>query len=249
VICIERYICILLALSTRRPAVPTFPATFELPTTDSLTGLLSAPYFRHLLREELLPRAREDGEPLSLFLLDVDDFLTVNRAHGREAGDRVLSGVVGALRDALPQAAVLTRYGGDELGGALPGTRLDDAFTLLEEARRRIVALSVEGLPELRVTCSAGLAGFPAHGEDEAELVRAADEALFLAKSTGRNKVALPLADSRMVTKTSHYTATQLERLARLAKVLGRNEASVLREALDDALKKYNDRLGAPPEQ
>jgi predicted DNA-binding protein len=50
-----------------------------------------------------------------------------------------------------------------------------------------------------------------------------------------------------MVTKTSHYTATQLERLAQLATTLKRNEASVLREALDDVLKKYNDRLGAPP--
>ena len=226
----------------------TYPATFELATTDGLTGLLSAPFFRHLLREELLPRAREDGEPLSLFLLDVDEFLPLNQVHGRAAGDRVLTGVANVLREAMPAAAVLARYGGDELAGGLPGTRLDDAFTLLEEARRRVAALTFEGLADVRVTCSAGLAAFPAHGEDEAVLVRAADEALFLAKTTGRNKVALPLADSRMVTKTSHYTATQLERLARLAKALGRNEASVLREALDDVLKKYNDRLGAPPE-
>jgi len=74
---------------------------------------------------------------------------------------------------------------------------------------------------------------------------RAADQALYLAKETGRNKVALPLADSRMITKTSHYTATQLERLAHLAKTVKRNEAALLREALDDLLKKYNDQLGA----
>lgn len=77
--------------------------------------------------------------------------------------------------------------------------------------------------------------------------MREADQALYIAKTTGRNKVSLPLADSRMVTKTSHYTATQLQRLTQLARMLKRNEASVLREALDDALKKDNDRLEAQP--
>lgn len=226
----------------------TYPATFELPTTDGLTGLLVAPYFRHLLREELLPRASESNEPLSLFLLDTDELLTVNSVHGRESGDRVLADVAGVLRAVMPQSAVLTRYGGDEFGGALPGTRLDGAFSLLEEIRRRVADLVFEGLPDLHMTCSVGLAAYPAHGEHEAVLVRAADEALYTAKASGRNKVALPLTDSRMVTKTSHFTSTQLERLAQLAKALGRNEASVLREALDDVLKKYNDRLGVPPE-
>jgi len=57
--------------------------------------------------------------------------------------------------------------------------------------------------------------------------------------------VSLPLADSRMITKTSHYTATQLERLSNLARAVKRNEASILREALDDVLKKYNDQFDA----
>jgi len=76
---------------------------------------------------------------------------------------------------------------------------------------------------------------------------READQAVYLAKISGRNKVSLPLSDSHMVTKTSYYTGTQLERLAQLARMVKRNEASLLREALDDVLKKYNDRLGAPP--
>lgn len=222
------------------------PATFELPTEDAATGLLSSAYFRHLLREELLPRAQRSGDPLGVFLLDIDGFLEVNQRQGRAAGDRVLAAIAASLRDSLP-AATLARYGGDEFGGALPDTRLDDAFTLLEELRRRIAALPIEGLPGLRLTCSVGLAAFPANGNSDIELMRAADQALYVAKSGGRNKVALPLADSRMVTKTSHYTATQLERLALLAKTLKRNEASVLREGLDDVLKKYNDRLNAAP--
>lgn len=75
--------------------------------------------------------------------------------------------------------------------------------------------------------------------------MRAADQALYLAKTTGRKKVALPLSDSRMITKTSHYTSTQLERLAELAKRVKRNESSLLREVLDDLLKKHKDRLEA----
>lgn len=224
------------------------PATFELPTDDTATGLLSSAYFRHLLREQLLPQAQRSGDLLSVFLLDIDGFLEVNQQHGRLAGDRVLATVAASLRAGLP-AATLTRYGGDEFGGALPDTRLDDAFSLLEELRRRIAVLQFDGLPDLRLTSSVGLAAFPINGNSDIELMRAADQALYVAKSSGRNKVALPLTDSRMVTKTSHYTQTQLERLAQLARSLQRNEAGVLREALDDVLKKYDDQLkGAPTE-
>jgi diguanylate cyclase len=222
-----------------------YPSTFELSTTDTLTGLLTMPYFRHLLRAELLPQARSSVEPLSIFLFDLDDFLGVNTGHGHAAGDRVLTEITAALRATLPENAVLARYGGDEFAAALPDIRLDDAFTLVEEFRRRVAALTFAEWPAVRVTCSIGLAAFPTNGGDDVDLVRSADQALYLAKETGRNKVALPLTDSRMITKTSHYTATQLERLAHLAKTVKRNEATLLREALDDLLKKYNDQLGA----
>jgi diguanylate cyclase (GGDEF)-like protein len=225
------------------------PATFELPTADTLTDLLAAAYFRHLLREQVIPQAEASGEPLSVFVLDIDSFLAVNQGHGRQCGDELLGAVGRTLREALPETAILARYSGDEFSGALPGTRLDDAFTLLEEFRRRVAALQLPGCPEVRVTCSIGLAAYPANGKSDVELMREADQALYLAKATGRNKVALPLPDSRMVTKTSHYTATQLERLAQLAKTVKRNEATLLREALDDLLKKYNDRLGGPPQE
>lgn len=227
--------------------VTTYPQTFELPTTDAMTGLLTAPYFRHLLREELLPHAKEADEPLSVFFFDADNFVEINEAHGRDAGDAVLCSIAATLREALPEAAAIVRYGGDEFGAALPDTRLDDAFTLCEELRRRVAALTFAAFPEARIRCCIGLAAFPTHAASDHELVRGADQALYYAKATGRDKVALPLADSRMITKTSYYTATQLERLAHLAKTLRRNEASVLREALDDALKKYNDQLSGLP--
>jgi diguanylate cyclase (GGDEF)-like protein len=217
------------------------PEHIELSTTDPGTGLLSAPYFRYVLREELLPAAARDESSLTVFLLDIDEFASINERYGHEIGDEVIREVVATLRDVMPEEALLARYGGDELSGMLPGVRLDDAFSLLEEVRRRIQQLNLSN-PELRVTVSAGIATYPTNGEDEPVLLRAADEALYQAKRSGRNKVSLPLSDGRMVTKTSHFTATQLDRLAQLAKSLKRNEASLLREGLDDVLRKYNDR-------
>ncbi len=216
-------------------------------TTDKLTGLTSQQEFRRLLEETLLPQAQRSGDPLTLVNVDVDEFLDVNETHGHPFGDTLLRAVAGALRDALPETALIARYGGDEFAVALPDTRLDEAFTLFEEFRRRVAALTFEEHPDVHVTVSIGLAAYPTHGKTDVELSREADQAVYLAKVSGRNKVSLPLSDSRMVTKTSYYTATQLERLAQLAKMVKRNEASLLREALDDVLKKYNDRLGAPP--
>ncbi len=223
------------------------PKTFELPTTDKWTGLLTSAYFRHYLRENLLPQAQANDGPFSLFMMDIDGFLAVNQTYGHEGGDQVLLQVARLLPAVLPKTAIIARYSGDEFAAALPETRLDDAFTLAEEIRRRVAALKFKKWLGLKFTCSIGLAAFPAHGKNDVELVREADQALYLAKSTGRNKVSIPLADSRMITKTSYYTATQLERIAQLAKKVKRNEATLLREALDDLLKKYNDQLGKPP--
>lgn len=218
-----------------------YPTTFELPTTDKLTELLTSAYYRHLLREQLIPDAEQSGNPLTLFLFDIDGFEAINKTHGHACGDQVLTSIAQAIKDTMPEASAISRYGGDEFVGALPNTQLDDAFTLAEELRRRVTALRWEEWPDLQVTCSIGLASFPANGARDIELMREVDQALFTAKSTGRNKVALPPSDSRMITKTSHYTATQIERLSQLAKSIKKNEASLLREALDDLLKKYND--------
>jgi diguanylate cyclase (GGDEF)-like protein len=223
------------------------PSTFELPTTDVLTGLCNEPYARYVLREQLLPRAGGDGTLLSVMLIDLDNFLQINQQYGRRCGDHVLIHVARTLQATMPQAALLARFGGDEFVVGLPNTRLDDAFTLAEDFRRRLAALRLKEWPDVQVTCTIGLAGFPANGKRLPELLREADQALYVAKLGGRNKVALPLAEGRMITKTSYYTATQLERLAQLARRVERNEASLLREALDDVLKKYNDLLSAPP--
>src|ERR1044072_1539358 len=133
-----------------------YPATFELPTTDSLTGLATSAYFRHLLREDLLPQARaseqeHDPQQLSLLLLDIDGFLGVNKDHGRQGGDQVLRAVARALQETFPDPADLARYSVDEFAVALPNTRLDDAFPLPEELRQRGAPLPFDDCLDLRV--------------------------------------------------------------------------------------------------
>ena len=225
------------------------PPTFALPTEDQLTGLLTQPYFRHLLREQVIPHATSAGEPLTLALLDLDRFLALNQEHGPECGDTVLHGVAALLQGMLPEGTAISRYSGDEIAVILPGTRLDDAFTLFDAFRRRLAeTVFHEGACQgVQITTSIGLAAYPADGANDVELLRAVDHALYVAKQTGTNKVALPLQDSRMVTKTSHYTATQLERLRTLAKTVGKSDAILLREALDDLLKNYGDQLQQRP--
>jgi len=177
----------------------TYPATFELPTTDPLTGLLSATYFRHLLREKLLPDAQASSDPLSIVLFDCDNFLPINLTYGPACGDRVLTALAATVRETMPEGALSSRYGGDEFAVALPDTRVDDAFTLAEELRRRVAALRFPEWPEVAFTCSVGLAAYPANGGGDVELMREAEGALYLAKVGGRNKVALPLAVSLTV--------------------------------------------------
>jgi predicted signal transduction protein with EAL and GGDEF domain len=127
----------------------------------------------------------------------------------------------------------------------MPGKRADSAFILSEEVRKVIedseITLSIgETTRRVHFKISGGVASYPADSSEPAELVRKADEALYRAKQTGRNRICLP-ASGQMVTKTSHYTQTQLERLSAAARRLDRSEAFLLREALDDLLRKYTE--------
>lgn len=135
----------------------------------------------------------------------------------------------------------------------LPGQRADSAFILAEEVRRLVedsqvtVRLGSAGGETrsytVRMRISGGIASFPSDATERVDLLRKADEALYRAKQTGRNRICLPTS-AQMVTKTSYYTQTQLERLATLARQLDKTEAFLLREALDDLLNKYKDRQG-----
>jgi diguanylate cyclase (GGDEF)-like protein len=204
---------------------------------DPLTGLPDKDSFDEWLKAAV--DEAESGAQVSLAFYDIDRFLEVNETNGHDAGDTVLKTIATHIERRLPtKDACVCRLGGDEFAVLMPGTEKEQAFLALELARSEIE--SAEALAHIKpaATVSIGIATYPDDGGTRQELIRKADDALYRAKITGRNKVALA-REEKKVPKTSHYTQGQLERLSALSKKEGVGEAELLREALDDLLKKY----------
>jgi predicted signal transduction protein with EAL and GGDEF domain len=134
------------------------------------------------------------------------------------------------------------RAGGDEYVVVLPGLTAEDALIVLGEIRQHFTGHPVDGVPGEAPAASVGVAAVPTHGSDAESLIRAAGEALMRAKREGRDRIAI-YVEEKMVLKSNYYSRASLDRLARLAGATGRTEASLLREALDDLVAKYGDRL------
>jgi diguanylate cyclase (GGDEF)-like protein len=157
--------------------------------TDELTGLYNHRRFQEAMVDEA-ERARRFGQPMSLVMLDIDNFKTINDTYGHQQGDRVLAEVARVLRDTSREIDAPARYGGEELAVVLPGTDLDGAFQLAERMRDGIAALAV--VPpqggRISVTASFGVASLPENADDPGALLAAADSALYEAKRGGKNK-------------------------------------------------------------
>lgn len=217
---------------------------------DPLTGLPGhVPFVDQC--EQTLQDARADGLPVSVGLLDIDLFGRINRDHGEPIGDAVLRLLAEKLSSVFDGGQVF-RYGGDAFAVVLPGVEKEQAFLQLEALRSAVsgthtvapdgdgeVVADAQQPVELSLAVSAGIAAFPDDAADVVDLLRKTNEALYRAKVSGSNKVCLA-REEKMVTKTSHYAQGQLHGLARLAKREGISEAVLLREALDDLLRKYN---------
>ncbi len=154
----------------------------RLALTDPLTGLGNHRHFHERLQRELVA-AEESGEPLTLCLIDLDDFKRVNDRHGHPVGDRVLAQVATRLR----QGGEAFRLGGDEFAVLLPAHDERAAEAVASSIVARIGELAVEPVGE--ITVSAGLATFPHQGIGRDELIRYADSALYWAKEHGKNRV------------------------------------------------------------
>jgi diguanylate cyclase (GGDEF)-like protein len=173
-------------------------------------------------------------------MVDIDRFMSVNELYGRDIGDDVIRAAADHLRASLPEGAGVYRYAGDEFAVLLADTEKERAFLLLERLRESFGAERHIHNTTLTVELSAGISCCPEDGNRPAEIIRRAEGALFRAKTGGRSRVCLSRED-KLVTKTSHYTYEQLQRLTALSKKEGMGEAVLLREALDDLLKKYDD--------
>lgn len=155
---------------------------------DSMTGLYNHTATKQLLSNEIT-RAERSGATVSLAALDIDHFKSVNDSYGHAVGDRVIKSLARLLRQRLRGADIIGRMGGEEFAAVLPGAGIDEAETIFNQIRQAFadIVFRTEG-KTFSVTISCGIAEYPEIGKVSA-LSDAADKALYVAKTGGRNKV------------------------------------------------------------
>jgi diguanylate cyclase (GGDEF)-like protein len=163
--------------------------------TDSLTGCYNRRSFELQLERDLHLATRM-RQPLSLIMLDLDNFKHINDQAGHDAGDAALCMLADNLRAELRAVDTAARFGGDEFVIILPQANAEGALLVAERLRKRISQMEV---PEFgQVTASFGVATFPAHASSRDTLLVAADRALYNSKDAGRNRVSLPVEESEI---------------------------------------------------
>lgn len=161
----------------------------ELARRDPLTGTYNRRYLDQALGLAMA-RAQATGKPLSLLLFDIDHFKRINDSYGHPVGDRVICRMADLLRRRFDgEGQAVCRYGGEEFLVLLPGADAAQAVAMAEDVRAEFIAGGVEdGSRLVRTTVSCGVASWPEHEVRPGELVRLADQALYAAKESGRNR-------------------------------------------------------------
>jgi diguanylate cyclase (GGDEF)-like protein/putative nucleotidyltransferase with HDIG domain len=161
-------------------------------STDGLTGLLNHLSFQTRLEEEVA-RALRAARPLSVMMVDLDDFKSVNNTYGHQTGDALLVTVADTLRASVRAGDLVARYGGDEFAIIMPETGMDDGMATAERVKAAIAGLRLlEGGISISAHTSIGVAELPEHATTRDALIRAADEAAYTAKHTGKGRVCRP---------------------------------------------------------
>src|SRR5712692_4819900 len=239
----------LIAISLYQRSTHRALRAMRLALTDPLTGLGNHRHFHERLQRELVA-AEEASVPLSLCLIDVDDFKRINDHHGHPAGDRVLSQVAARLR----QGGEAFRLGGDEFAVLLPdrdeATALETATSIVERLR------TMELEHSERITVSAGLATFPVQGVGRDELIRLADSALYWAKEHAKNRVRIyrpevvELAELKKLASSGADRAARFRAAASLAKAVDARDVYTgsHSERVSDLAARVAERMGLPQE-
>ena len=173
----------------------------EMALHDGLTGLYNRRYLEDALNREL-HRAERSDKPVSVVMIDIDHFKHFNDTFGHDAGDLVLSAIAGAITKSIRPCDIACRYGGEELAIVLPEASLESARGRVEQLRLAIRDTHLIHLGQRlpAPTASFGVAVYPANGMKPADLLKAADQALYRAKQEGRDRVCVAteavLADS-----------------------------------------------------
>ncbi len=171
----------------------TFEASLEMAVTDQLTGLYNRRYLASHL-SGMFDRAFWTGRPLSLMILDIDHFKAINDTHGHDIGDKVIQEIAERIRNSVRGIDLACRYGGEEFLVAMPDTDRHYAGVVAERLRQEIADHRVtlnSGRDEIGVTVSIGIASTEDGPKDDTgqKLIKRADEALYAAKTGGRNRV------------------------------------------------------------
>ena len=166
-----------------------FELTSERAHSDYLTNLWNHGYFQYLLQTEV-EKAKATKKPLSLLIIDIDDFKIYNDTLGHQAGDKILKDLAQLLRNQSRKMDFVCRYGGEEFMIILPQTDKEEAFMIAERIRKdiqRYPFLNEGILPNKQLTVSLGLATYPKDGLLPAELITSSDKSLYQAKNKGKN--------------------------------------------------------------
>lgn len=166
----------------------------EQSVRDGLTGAYNHRHFQESLQREI-GRAERRGRPLSVLMLDIDDFKGINDRYGHPIGDAILQRIVEEIRSEVRgDMDLLARYGGEEFAVILPETPREEGVEVAERIRRRIderLFRPPDTSDVIRVTVSIGLATFPDDAQTKKELIEKADAALYRAKRSGKNAVGV----------------------------------------------------------
>lgn len=160
----------------------------RLATIDDMTGLYNRRHFRSLTKKEIAGSQRYK-KTLSLLMIDLDHFKSVNDTHGHEAGDKVLVAIADSVRHVIREADIVGRIGGEEFAVLLPSTTMKGALSLAKRMRREAEETRIPiQQKEISITVSIGVACLSPEDSID-DLLKKADQALYLAKDRGRNRV------------------------------------------------------------
>ncbi len=171
-----------------------YKLTKRLSITDELTDLYNYRYLQQRLDDEM-GRAKRYGKTLSFLMIDVDDFKAINDTHGHLVGDAVLAELGQVMKTTVREVDVVARYGGEEFSVLLPETDAAGAFIVAEKIREAVALhkfLDEDGERTVHASVSIGLANFPVHADDKESLLRSADDAVYQAKTLGKDRVRAP---------------------------------------------------------
>lgn len=163
----------------------------HLANIDGLTQVYNHRYFHDSLKNEL-KKARSSGYPLSIILMDIDYFKHYNDLYGHQAGDEILKNIAMILKRNVRKEDIVARYGGEEFAVILPNTTEKEAVSIAEVIRRDVEQTKFPGeenQPNGRITASIGISTFPHKAQNEVELIKSADDALYRAKFFNKNRV------------------------------------------------------------